>query len=188
MPRPSISPQQAGERKEKIARAATRLFAERGFDAVHMNHIADAAGVSVGALYRSFRNKDDLILFICQIGWGLFNRELEQALSAVEGGPTQKIKGLPAQMRRFIRDNHDLAYVLAAEMHSTLWMKRAPHAGLYALREKLALLSGEAAGYKKPKVSSDTLLELIFGVLIGNMLNWDTSGAEECVATLLGKL
>ncbi len=37
-------------------------FAERGFDAVSLDEVADLAGFTKGAIYSNFRSKDDLIL------------------------------------------------------------------------------------------------------------------------------
>ena len=43
-----------------ILDAALRCFAERGYDATRVQHIADRAGVSNGALYRHFPSKQAL--------------------------------------------------------------------------------------------------------------------------------
>ncbi len=43
---------------DAILAAATRIFAERGYAGTTTNHIAVAAGVSVGSLYRYFASKD----------------------------------------------------------------------------------------------------------------------------------
>ena len=52
MPRPS--------QEAKILEAALRCFADLGYDATRVRHIADAAGVSEGALYRHFESKEAL--------------------------------------------------------------------------------------------------------------------------------
>jgi AcrR family transcriptional regulator len=43
-----------------ITEAATRLFAEKGFDAVTMTEIAASSGTAIGSLYRFFPNKESL--------------------------------------------------------------------------------------------------------------------------------
>ncbi|MGH2602780.1 MAG: TetR/AcrR family transcriptional regulator, partial [Dehalococcoidia bacterium] len=46
--------------RDRIAEAATELFAEHGL-AVEMKDIAERAGVAVGTLYRHFDSKEDLL-------------------------------------------------------------------------------------------------------------------------------
>lgn len=48
------------ERREAILRAATEEFAGHGFDGASYNRIIDEAGISKGAMYYYFEDKDDL--------------------------------------------------------------------------------------------------------------------------------
>jgi TetR/AcrR family transcriptional regulator of autoinduction and epiphytic fitness len=48
----------AQEKRAAVIEAATRLFAERGFNAVSMATLADEAGVSTATLYRHFEDKE----------------------------------------------------------------------------------------------------------------------------------
>ena len=48
--------------RQRIAAVALRLFAERGFDAVTVNEIAEAAEVSKATLFAYFPSKESLIL------------------------------------------------------------------------------------------------------------------------------
>ncbi|MBZ6474621.1 TetR/AcrR family transcriptional regulator [Streptomyces griseocarneus] len=45
----------------RLLAAATRLFAERGYDRTSVQEIVEAAGVTKGALYHYFGSKDDLL-------------------------------------------------------------------------------------------------------------------------------
>ncbi|GJM36677.1 MAG: TetR family transcriptional regulator [Acidimicrobiales bacterium] len=53
---------------------ATRLFSERGYHATTTNHVAEAAGVSVGSLYQYFPNKDALVVAVAE-------RHLDEAMA-----------------------------------------------------------------------------------------------------------
>lgn len=46
--------------RDHLVNEATRLFAERGFDATSVEAVLDAAGVSRGSLYHHFKGKDAL--------------------------------------------------------------------------------------------------------------------------------
>lgn len=56
-----VSREQVAEHRRKILAAATRLFNRRGFDAVTVAQVMDAAGLTHGAFYGHFKSKDDLI-------------------------------------------------------------------------------------------------------------------------------
>lgn len=75
---PSASPERAAGRPvaidaAELARVAIALFAERGYDAVSMADIAEAAGVGRRSLFRYFPSKADLV-------WG----GTEAAVAALE--------------------------------------------------------------------------------------------------------
>ena len=46
---------------KRVLQAATRLFAERGYESTSVQEIVEAAGVTKGALYHYFRSKDELL-------------------------------------------------------------------------------------------------------------------------------
>ncbi|WP_110078356.1 TetR/AcrR family transcriptional regulator [Actinokineospora spheciospongiae] len=48
--------------RDRVVRAAITLFARKGFDATPVREIADAAGVTTGALYHYFATKEDLLV------------------------------------------------------------------------------------------------------------------------------
>jgi len=58
--------QSAGDTVDRILAAAARLFAEHGFEAVSMNTIADAAGVSKANVFHHFKSKNELYVAVLQ--------------------------------------------------------------------------------------------------------------------------
>ncbi|MGR5092094.1 TetR/AcrR family transcriptional regulator [Vibrio maritimus] len=49
------------DKKEKIIRVATRLFAERGFEKTPISTIVEEAEVSKGLVFHHFKNKNELL-------------------------------------------------------------------------------------------------------------------------------
>ncbi|MCK0153391.1 TetR/AcrR family transcriptional regulator [Alcanivorax sp. S6407] len=53
--------QRSREMVARIIDAVGEVLAERGLDNMTTNHVADAAGVSIGSLYQYFSDKDELV-------------------------------------------------------------------------------------------------------------------------------
>lgn len=85
-PRKRPVQQRSVETVERICVAAARIFDERGYHATTTNHIAEAAGVSVGSLYQYFPNKDALLVALAE-------RHLAEATPAFE----ERLRSLESQ-------------------------------------------------------------------------------------------
>jgi AcrR family transcriptional regulator len=82
---PRVSAQHEHAVRERIVRAATRVFSERGFHRATMQDIVRASGLSVGAIYTYFKSKDDLILAGCDMITDQEMSELARRLTPIEG-------------------------------------------------------------------------------------------------------
>src|SRR2546430_6885368 len=75
----------AAPKRDLILRAATDVFASRGFFNAQVADVARAAGIAAGTVYLYFRSKDDLLVSI-------FERTMRDGLAegrtAVAAGPT----------------------------------------------------------------------------------------------------
>ncbi|CUX71521.1 conserved hypothetical protein [Agrobacterium sp. NCPPB 925] len=56
-----VSPEQKAQNRGRILTEAGRLFREKGFDAVSVAEVMNAAGMTHGGFYGHFRSKDDLV-------------------------------------------------------------------------------------------------------------------------------
>ncbi len=56
-----VSREQVAKSRHSILESASRLFRERGFDAVKVSDVMRAAGLTHGAFYGYFKSKEDLI-------------------------------------------------------------------------------------------------------------------------------
>lgn len=59
--RPKEWPLDVDSVPRRVLDAATRLFAQQGYEATSVQQIVEAAGVTKGAMYHYFRSKDDLL-------------------------------------------------------------------------------------------------------------------------------
>lgn len=67
------------DKRERLLRAAARLFAERGFNQADVAELARRAGIAKGSVYNYFNNKEDLYLYVCEDG-------IRRSRQAVYGG------------------------------------------------------------------------------------------------------
>lgn len=65
-PRKQPRQRRSAETVARILSAAARIFDERGYRGTTTNHVADAAGVSIGSLYQYFPNKDALLVALAE--------------------------------------------------------------------------------------------------------------------------
>lgn len=72
--------QRRAQTRSRVLDAAATVFAQRGFSASTVDEIAEAAGVSKGAVYYSFASKDDLFL-------ALLDERVGQRVGAMRATP-----------------------------------------------------------------------------------------------------
>ena len=72
------------ERQQRILQSAARLFAERRFDEVLMEEVAQRAGVGKGTLYRYFRDKEELYFAVVFAGVAGLKEQLGRGAAAEE--------------------------------------------------------------------------------------------------------
>jgi TetR/AcrR family fatty acid metabolism transcriptional regulator len=162
------------DKREAILKAATRIFARRGFFQAQVADIARAAGVAAGTVYLYFHSKDDLLV-------SLFERTMREAI--VEGraaleriaDPVERLRKLAhLHLDRLGRDR-DLAVVFQVELRqSTKFMERFSST---QLREYLGLIRetlarGQAAGRFRADISPTLAAKVFFGALDEMATNW----------------
>ena len=79
---PTLRDRRRAELRDRIVAAALRLFAERGFDAVTVEEIAAAAGISLSTLFRHVPGKDDLLVDVVRTGRAIIVATFEERPAA----------------------------------------------------------------------------------------------------------
>src|SRR5438477_2112469 len=161
-------------KRDAILRAATDVFADRGFFNAQVADIARAAGVAAGTVYLYFRSKDDLLISI-------FERSMRDALA--EGRAMVEAERDPrARLRRFARlhlgrlgRDRNLAVVFQVELRqSTKFMERF---SATLLRDYLGLIreaiaDGQRAGVLRADIKATAAAKMLFGALDEMATNW----------------
>lgn len=80
------APHQMKDSRTRILLAARSLFDHRGFHQTPMAHVADAAQVSVGQIYRLFRSKEDVISAIIEDDATRLQEQLQKLRDELDDG------------------------------------------------------------------------------------------------------
>lgn len=94
-----------------ILKTATRIFAQQGFYQASIADICQTAGISNGALYVYFKNKEALYLACAEHGIKLMSEKLFAQYAEVEGGFFEKLTSIFNAAIKFAQRNQDLVAV-----------------------------------------------------------------------------
>lgn len=89
-------PEGAAEMRKRLLRAAYAAIAERGFDAVTLQEVADRAEVSKGLVLYYFKNKEQLLVMVMDRTDRIIRTRAEAAIRAA------KAEGPRAQMEAYL--------------------------------------------------------------------------------------
>jgi AcrR family transcriptional regulator len=149
--------------RDRIEKAATRLFVEKGIAETSIRDIAHAVEMSEGALYRHFESKDDLVWKVFERHYVEFAAKL-QALGQTE--PTARGK-LAAMIRGFCHahdENPTLFRFLLFVQHGQLH-KLAP--GTPTPVDVMRTVMHDAIASREiPAQHPDLATALVFGVVL----------------------
>jgi AcrR family transcriptional regulator len=151
------------KRDRKILEAAQRLFYERGFDAVGIDEVGEAAGITGPAIYRHFSGKDEIL-------GTLFDEAVDALLVAVGDeqfdDPGEELAFLARAHAQFVLDHQVLATILIRDDRSLAEPFRRRH----HRRERPYIERWiSCLGRLYPNRSSDEVTSATFAVL--QMLN-----------------
>ena len=148
--------------RERIEKAAIRLFVEKGVTETTVRDIARAVDISEGALYRHFDSKDELV-------WQLFERHYVAVRRSTPGAGTPRrphARKLAAMIRGFCRahdENPTLFRFLLFVQHGQL-SKLAP--GRRRRSTWFAPCSRGDRSEEIPAQHADLATALVFGVVL----------------------
>ncbi|ASU82104.1 TetR/AcrR family transcriptional regulator [Nocardiopsis gilva YIM 90087] len=101
---------------DRLLSAATRLFAERGYERTSVREIVEAAGVTKGAMYHYFASKDDLLFAVYQRVLAMQMRRLEEFATA-EGPIAERLRAAAADVVHTTVDNLEDTVIFQRSLH-----------------------------------------------------------------------
>ncbi|NTX51606.1 TetR family transcriptional regulator [Myxococcus sp. CA039A] len=161
------------ETRRLLAEVATRLFAERGFDAVTVADIAAAANVSDKTVFNYFPTKEDLVLngreeHESELLRAVRDRSVEEPVLAVVRRHTlaiaERLNALPAERRAAFRK------VIQSTPSVHTRIRQMSLQSEEQLAQILAEQTGASAGDPTPRVVASiigVLTRLAYGVVSG---------------------
>jgi AcrR family transcriptional regulator len=155
----------AGAVPARLLEAATRLFAQQGFEGTSVAQIVKAAGMTKGALYHYFASKDDLLQEIYSRVLRLQTRRLEE-IADLPTPPAERLHSAA----------YDVVVTSIANLDDTTIFQRSMHLlgpqarervrqgrRYYHERFRAIVREGQERGDFRPDVAADVVVAYFFG-------------------------
>src|SRR5437588_6406723 len=174
LPAPPPSRSAAGDKREAIMRAATKVFARNGYFNSKVADIARAAGVADGTVYLYFKSKEEVL-------HSIFDQNMAEAIAAARKiieklrDPREKLRRIASLHLERLGADRDLAVVFQVELRgSTKFMEEFSAAGF---AEYLDLLrstfeEGQRRGVFRKELNAKIASKILFGALDEMATNW----------------
>lgn len=155
------------DKHRKIIRAATKVFAKKGFFNARISDIAKEAKVADGTIYLYFNNKFDILLSVFEQEIGKLIDQVV-ALLEKENDPQTKLQIFISNHLEEMKKNRYLAEVIHIELRQTSKLIREYRKNTF--NEYLSIISqiiaqGQEAGIFRKEIHPQAARRMIFGAL-----------------------
>lgn len=157
-------------RRRTILAAAAQEFGERGFENASYNRIIERAGISKGAMYYYFADKDDLFRTVLDAAMAQWLVNMGFPFQADDAGSFwAAAEALYARSMRFMLEDPENGAICLAVMHARARLEH--HPALLALNEQMRAFTMElvAQGQRLGAVREDLPTELIVDAALSLM-------------------
>jgi TetR/AcrR family transcriptional regulator, fatty acid metabolism regulator protein len=164
----------AGDKRDLILRAATKVFAQHGYFQSQVADVARVAGVAAGTVYLYFKGKYDLLVSIFERSMSEVLAEGRQAVHGVSDAAERLRLLAHLHLDRLGRDKN-LAVVFQVELRQSVkFMERFSESFLqdYFKLIREAIADGQQRGAFRKDISATTATKIFFGALDEMATNW----------------
>lgn len=169
------------DKRDRILKAAVKVFAKNGFHATRVSEVAKAAGVADGTIYLYFKSKEELLVSLFEDRVSKLLTFMRESLPKTEGAP-QRLRAVIDMQLGLLEGERDLAEVITVIIRqSTRLMKEFAAPQFLAYLDAIAKIvqDGQASGDFRTDVSPHIAARAIFGALDGITLTWALGRAEQ---------
>jgi TetR/AcrR family fatty acid metabolism transcriptional regulator len=160
-------PNSGGEKRDRILRAAVKIFSRKGFFNSKVSEIARAASVADGTIYLYFRNKDDLLISLFEEKMGEVVADVRRRI-AVGGNALEKLKIFIGNHMDLLERESGLVEVIQVELRqSSKFLKDYTPVKFFEYLEIISdiLEEGKREGLLRPDLNVSIARRAIFGAL-----------------------
>ena len=155
------------EKRDRILRAAVKIFSRKGFFNSKVSEIARSAEVADGTIYLYFKNKDDLLISLFEEKMGEVVEDVRRRI-AVGGNALEKLKIFIENHMDLLEREAGLVEVLQVELRqSTKFLKDYTPVKFFEYLEIISgiLEEGKREGVFRPDMDISIARRAIFGAL-----------------------
>ena len=176
------------QRRNMILERAFALFAEEGYGGVTYQKIADQCEISRTAIYKYFKNKEEIFTYAIILATGTLSTMVEKVMGRKDWTEAEKIKRILHVTIRMLAENRVfltvvLDYVLTQKQVGAD-VKRKVRRHTFGMKYLLAKLLREATQKKELNVRNpETSASHLYGILESFVLNLtvtDILDAKDC--------
>ena len=178
------------DKRAAILKAATGVFAEKGYFNSKVADIAKAAGVADGTVYLYFKNKDDIL-------HSIFDRAMDEFIA--EGRRELELLTKPEEKLRRIAELHldrlgadrEMAIVFQVELRGSIkFMQEFSAAGFSEYLDiiRKTIEEGQKSGVFRNDLKSVVCAKIFYGALDEMVTNWIISNKSYQLAPMANEV
>ncbi len=178
------------DKREAILRAATHVFAERGFFNSKVADIAKAAGVADGTVYLYFKNKDDILHSIFDRAMNEFISDGKRELAGLQK-PEDKLRRIAELHLERLGADREMAIVFQVELRGSIkFMQEFSAAGFAEYLDIIrnTIEEGQKSGVFRADLKPVLCAKMLYGALDEMVTNWILSNKSYPLAPLANEV
>lgn len=157
----------SADKHRKIIRAATKVFAKKGFFNARISDIAKEAKVADGTIYLYFKNKFDILISVFEQEIGKLIEQITELINK-ENDPKVKLEIFIGKHLQEMKKNKNLAEVIHIELRQTNKLVRDYRKNSFSNYLNIVssiIEEGKQKNIFRQDIQSDIAKQILFGAL-----------------------